>query len=54
MPYKSAKQARYMHWAAAHGKLDKSVVAKFDREEEAKAHKSVKPEHKKKANGGKR
>jgi hypothetical protein len=25
MPYKSLKQAKYMHWAQEHGKLPKSV-----------------------------
>jgi hypothetical protein len=30
MPFKSDKQRRYMNWAAAHGKIKKSVVDEFN------------------------
>lgn len=42
MPYKSDKQRRYMHWAAEHGKIEQSVVDKFDAEERAKNKKGKK------------
>lgn len=31
MPYKSKRQARYMHWAASQGKIKSSVVEEFDK-----------------------
>lgn len=31
MPYKSKKQQRYMHAAAARGEIKQSVVEEFDR-----------------------
>ncbi len=36
MPYKSLKQERYFHWAAAHGKIKQSVVDEFDAAERKK------------------